>query len=196
MQLLKERILSEGQILGDDVLKVDMFLNHQIDVALLDEMGKEFYRLFENRGINKIVTIESSGIAIACMAAKYFQVPVVFAKKGKSRNIGDDLYISSVYSFTRLDSYLITVSKKYLSGKDNLLIIDDFLANGHALSGIMDIANQAGAHIEGIGIAIEKAFQGGGDRLRKKGLDIQSLAVIQSIDNGKITFADDQTEKI
>lgn len=191
MQLLKDRILAEGQILGDDVLKVDMFLNHQIDVNLLDEMGKEFYRLFADKKITKIVTIESSGIAIACMAAKYFNVPVVFAKKGKSRNIGDDLYVSSVYSFTRLDSYLITVSKKYLSEKDNILIIDDFLANGHALSGIMDIANQAGASVAGVGIAIEKTFQGGGERLRKKGLDIQSLAMIKSIGDGKITFEEE-----
>lgn len=190
MQLLKDRILNEGQVVGDDVLKVDMFLNHQIDIPLLDEMGKEFHRLFGDREINKIVTIESSGIAISCMAARYFQVPVIFAKKGKSRNIGDDLYVSSIYSFTRLDSYLITVSKKYLSAQDNILIIDDFLANGHALSGILDIANQAGATVKGIGIAIEKAFQGGGDRLRKKGLDIQSLATIESIRDGKITLAD------
>lgn len=190
MQIIKDKILSESQVLGNDILKVDMFLNHQLDIRLLSEIGKEFKRLFDGKGINKIVTIEASGIAIACMTAIHFDVPVVYAKKGNAKNIGDDVFISSVYSFTKFDTYKISISKQYLSNNDKILIVDDFLANGHALSGLIDIANQAEAEIIGAGIVVEKAFQSGGDRLRKKGIDIKSLAVIKSIDDGKVVFAD------
>ena len=191
MKLLEEKILNEGQIVGNDILKVDMFLNHQVDIEFLNEIGKEFKRLFSDKEITKIVTIETSGIAIACITAQYFNVPVVYAKKGRTRTTNDELYVSSVYSFTHLKTYNIGISKKALSSQDKILIIDDFLANGHAISGLLDISNQAGAKIMGVGIVIEKAFQDGGERLRKKGLDIQSLAVLKSISDGKITFADD-----
>lgn len=191
MKLLEEKILNEGQIEGNDILKVDMFLNHQVDIEFLNEIGKEFKRLFSDKEITKIVTIETSGIAIACITAQYFNVPLVYAKKGRTRTTNDELYVSSVYSFTHLKTYNIGISKKALSSQDKILIIDDFLANGHAVSGLLDISNQAGAKIMGVGIVIEKAFQDGGERLRKKGLDIQSLAVLKSISDGKITFADD-----
>lgn len=157
MKLLEERILRDGKVLGDDILKVDMFLNHQIDVTLLNEIGKEFHRLFQSAPINKILTIEASGIGIACIAAQYFSVPVVFAKKGAHRNVGENLYTSEVFSFTKNKAYLIGVSKDYLGPDDHVLVIDDFLANGRALIGLKDILDQAGSTLEGIGIVIEKA---------------------------------------
>ena len=188
VELLKKRILEEGKTIGSDVVKVDMFLNHQIDVELLCEIGKEFHRLFATSNINKIVTIEASGIGIACIAAQYFSVPVVFAKKGANRNVGDNIYKADVYSFTKGITTTIGISKDYLGPDDRLLIIDDFMANGKAVHGLINIINQAGATVEGIGIVIEKGFQPGGDALRSLGYRVESLAVIKSIDNGKIVF--------
>ena len=188
VELLKKRILEEGKTIGSDVVKVDMFLNHQIDVELLCEIGKEFHRLFAASNINKIVTIEASGIGIACIAAQYFSVPVVFAKKGANRNVGDNIYKADVYSFTKGVTTTIGISKDYLCPDDHVLIIDDFMANGKAVHGLINIINQAGATVEGIGIVIEKGFQPGGDALRSLGYRVESLAVIKSIDNGKIVF--------
>lgn len=188
MELLKSRIIEQGKTIGNDVVKVDMFLNHQIDVDLLNEIGKEFRKLFDSEKINKIVTIEASGIGIACVAAQYFSVPVVFAKKGANRNVGDNIYKADVYSFTKGVTTTIGISKDYLSSDDHILIIDDFMANGKAVHGLINIINQAGATVEGIGIVIEKGFQPGGDALRSLGYRVESLAVIKSIDNGKIVF--------
>lgn len=188
MRLLEERILEQGQVRPGNVLKVDCFLNHQIDVELLDEIGKEFYRLFQNQPINKIVTIEASGIAIACMAAQHFHVPVVFAKKAKSLNIDGDVYTSNVHSFTYGKDYTITLAKKFLSEEDHVLLIDDFLANGKALHGLIDVCRQAGATVEGIGICIEKGFQGGGDALREAGYHLESLAIIDRMFENSIEF--------
>ena len=188
MELLKQRILADGKVIGDDCLKVDMFLNHQIDVGLLCEIGKEFRRLFSDCNINKIVTIEASGIGIACIAAQYFSVPVVFAKKGANKNIGNNLYTADVYSFTKGTTTTIAVSKDYLSAEDRVLIIDDFMANGKAAHGLINIINQAGAKVEGIGIVIEKGFQSGGDALRSLGYRVESLAIIRSMENGEIIF--------
>ncbi len=188
VELLKKKILEEGKTIGSDVVKVDMFLNHQIDVELLCEIGKEFHRLFAASNINKIVTIEASGIGIACIAAQYFSVPVVFAKKGANRNVGDNIYKADVYSFTKGITTTIGISKDYLGPDDRVLIIDDFMANGKAVHGLINIINQAGATVEGIGIVIEKGFQPGGDALRSLGYRVESLAVIKFIDNGKIVF--------
>lgn len=157
MKLLEERIIADGKVIGDDILKVDMFLNHQIDVHLLQEIGKEFKRRFDGCNINKILTIEASGIGIACITAQYFSVPVVFAKKGAHKNVGSNVYSSVVHSFTKGTDSNVTVSKDYINKGDKILIIDDFLANGAAVSGLIDIINQAGAELEGVGIAIEKA---------------------------------------
>lgn len=189
MKLLEERILRDGIVLGDDILKVDMFLNHQIDVNLLNEIGKEFHRLFQAAPVNKILTIEASGIGIACIAAQYFSVPVVFAKKGAHRNVGGNLYTSEVFSFTKNRSYLIGVSKDYLGPEDHVLVIDDFLANGRALIGLKEITEQAGATLEGVGIVIEKGFQPGGALIRGMGIHLESLAIIESMQNGTLTFA-------
>lgn len=188
MELLKKRILEQGKAIGTDIIKVDMFLNHQIDVELLNEIGKEFKKRFENANINKILTIEASGIGIACIAAQYFSVPVVFAKKGANRNVGDNIYKADVYSFTKGTTTTIGVSKDYLCEDDHILIIDDFMANGKAVHGLINIINQAGASVEGIGIVIEKGFQPGGDALRSLGYRVESLAVIKSIDNGNVVF--------
>lgn len=188
MELLEKRIDRDATVIGDDILKVDMFLNHQIDVDLLNEMGKEFYRLFGGMGINKILTIEASGIGIACIAAQYFKVPVVFAKKGSHTNIGSDVYTSEVYSFTKGKSYTVTVSKNYLHPEDNILVIDDFLANGKAIMGLKDIIDQAGASLAGVGIAIEKGFQPGGKMIRESGIRVESLAIVESMKAGKVTF--------
>lgn len=188
MKLLEERILRDGKVLGDDILKVDMFLNHQIDVGLLNKIGQEFYRLFQGAPINKILTIEASGIGIACIAAQYFSVPVVFAKKGAHRNVGANLYTSEVFSFTKNKSYLIGVSKEYLSAEDHVLIIDDFLANGRALIGLKEILDQAGARLEGVGVVIEKGFQPGGKLIRGMGVHLESLAIVESMGNGRLTF--------
>jgi xanthine phosphoribosyltransferase len=191
MKLLEDKIQNEGIAIGTDILKVDMFLNHQMDVELLDEMGKEFKRLFENCGATKVVTIESSGIAIAVFAAKYLGLPALFAKKSKHKNVGDDVYSANSYSFTHGREYTMIVSRKYLNKGDKVLIIDDFLAGGNACNALIDIIDQAGAEIVGIGIAIEKGFQPGGQALREKGYNLRSLAIIDEMKDGKITFRSD-----
>lgn len=190
LKYLEDLIIEKGRLIDGNILKVDSFLNHQIDVTCLNELGKEFYRLFEGDGVTKILTIEASGIAIACIAAQYFGVPVVFAKKSKSSNISDSLYSTKVASFTHGTTYDVVVSKEYLSSEDRVLVIDDFLARGNALIGLKDIVSQAGASLVGCGIAIEKEFQGGGNELRASGVRVESLAKIASMDseNG-IVFA-------
>lgn len=190
MKLLEERIQKDGIVKAGNVLKVDSFLNHQMDIALFNEMGKEFKRLFSDVEVNKIMTIEASGIGIACIAAQYFHVPVVFAKKAQSVNIDGEVYSAKIQSFTHKRVYDIIVSKKYLSPDDKILIIDDFLANGCALEGLIDIVHAAGAQVSGIGIAIEKGFQKGGDMIRSRGLRLESLAIVESMDDqtGAITF--------
>ncbi len=188
MKSLEEKILREGTVLPGDILKVDCFLNHSIDVPFLLEMGREIARLYENRGVNKILTIETSGIPIAFAAAQYMNVPVVFAKKDKSGNISDKVYSSRVESFTRKNVYDAVVSKDYLGIEDKVLLIDDFLAKGNALNGLMDIVNQSGASLVGCAIAIEKGFQGGGDELRKKGIRVDSLAIVESMTDDSLTF--------
>ena len=188
MKLLEEKIANEGVSIGTDILKVDMFLNHQLDVNLLEEMGKEFYRLFKDSGATKIVTIESSGIAIAVFAAKYFNLPALFAKKANHKNVGNEIYSAKCYSFTHGKEYTMNVSKKYLNSSDKVLIIDDFMAGGNACNALIDIINQAGAEVVGIGIAIEKGFQPGGKALREKGYKVRSLAIIDSMNDGEISF--------
>ena len=190
MNFLEERILKDGIVREGNVLKVDSFLNHQMDVALLDEMGAEFKRRFEGKPINKILIIEASGIGIACMAARHFGVPVVFAKKSKSINIDGDVYAAEVESFTHRCKNMVIVSKKYLTKEDNVLIIDDFLANGCALQGLISIVNQAGGTVCGIGIAVEKGWQAGGRSIRNLGYHLESLAIVESMDpaTGAIEF--------
>lgn len=191
MQLLEDRIRRDGIVKEGNVLKVDSFLNHQMDISLFQEMGKEFRRLYPSSDINKILTIEASGIGIACIAAQYFDnVPVVFAKKSQSINLDGEQYTTKIQSFTHKRVYDVIVSKKYLCADDHVLIIDDFLANGCAVSGLADLVRSAGAHIEGVGIAVEKGFQNGGKILRDKGLRVESLAIIESMDpsTGDIVF--------
>lgn len=190
MNFLEERILKDGIVKEGNVLKVDSFLNHQMDINLLDEMGKEFYERFKHKPITKVLTIEASGIAIACFAAKYFNVPLVFAKKSKSVNIDGDMYVAEVESFTHKCKNQVIVSKKFLSENDHLLIVDDFLANGCALQGLISIAESAGATVEGIGIAIEKGFQIGGRVIRNLGYQLESLAIVESMNaaSGTVEF--------
>lgn len=188
MEKLIERIKCDGTVYGEDILKVDAFLNHQIDVKLLDDMGKEFFDYFKGKNIDKILTIEASGIAIACFAGKYFDVPVVFAKKTESKNLDENTYDADVYSFTKGKTYKVKVSKKYLSEGENVLIIDDFLANGKAAEGLISIVEKSGAKAAGIGIVIEKAFQPGGQTLKDAGYDLFSLAVIERFENQKPIF--------
>lgn len=188
MKLLKEYIEKNGKAIGTNILKVDSFLNHQIDVDMLNEIGKEFYNRFEDQKIDKILTIEASGIAIAVIAAQYFKVPVVFAKKTDSKNLDNETYESEVYSYTKDKTYTIRVSKKYLNEGENILILDDFLAKGKAAEGLIDILNQAKCNLSGVGIVIEKGFQDGGEIIRDKGIKLESLAVVESIDEGKIIF--------
>lgn len=190
MQLLKDKILKEGRVAGEEILKVDSFLNHQLDVHLLQEMGKEFKRLFKEKKITKILTIEASGIGIAAVAAIYFDVPVVFAKKVQSRNLDKETYLTQVYSFTKQTNYDVMVSKRYLSADDHILILDDFLANGRAALGLMDLVSQAGATLSGIGIVIEKVFQEGGQLLRDQGVHLEALARVNKFIDGQITFED------
>lgn len=195
MQLLKDRIVKDGTVKPGNVLKVDSFLNHQIDVELLEEIGKEFARLFEGVKCTKILTIEASGIAVACVASRYFNnVPVVFAKKSQSINLEGDSYVTKIESFTHKRVYDVIVSKKYLSSGDHVIIIDDFLANGCALMGLADIVKSAGASIEGIGIVIEKGFQNGGQIIRDMGIPLHSLAIVESMDDktGTVTFRDEE----
>ena len=189
MQLLEERILKDGKVFPGNVLKVDSFLNHQVDVELINEIGKEFYRLFKDCGVNKIFTIEASGIGIACITAQYFHVPVVFAKKTLGKNIAADVYSTPIKSFTHGKTYDVMVSQEFLNKDDRILIIDDFLAQGCALNGLIELIKSAGAQIVGAGIVIEKAFQQGGDLIRGDGVRVESLARIESMtDDGKITF--------
>lgn len=191
LKLLEDRIVKDGIVKPGNVLKVDSFLNHQMDISLFNDMGKEFKRLFNDTPINKILTIEASGIGIACVAAQYFDnVPVVFAKKSQTVNIDGEVYSTKIESFTHKRVYDVILSKKYLSSKDHVLIIDDFLANGCALNGLLDIAQKAGATVEGVGIAVEKGFQRGGELIRQKGIRVESLAIIESMDadSGNIIF--------
>ena len=191
MKLLEDRIRKDGIIEQGEVLKVDSFLNHQMDVKLFQKMGREWYRLFKEDHVNKILTIEASGIGIACVAALEFDVPVIFAKKSKTKNIAGEVYSSKVVSFTHNNVNTVIVSKKYLNPGDRVLIIDDFLANGAAMLGLIDIVKQAGATLVGIGCAVEKGFQGGGDRLRAAGVNLKSLAIIESAEPGNIVFRDE-----
>lgn len=190
MNFLEERILKDGVVKPGNVLKVDSFLNHQMDVELMEEIGKEFYRRFSHKPINKILTIEASGIAIAYAVAQQFHVPLVFAKKSQSVNISGDTYVAEVESFTHKNKNNVIVSKQFLSKEDHVLIVDDFLANGCALQGLCSIADAAGATVEGIGIAIEKGFQIGGQVIRNLGYQLESLAIVESMDaeNGTVTF--------
>lgn len=181
MNFLEERILRDGIVKEGNVLKVDSFLNHQMDISLFEQMGEEFKKRFAGKEINKIVTIEASGIGIACVVAEYFNVPVVFAKKSKSINIEGDMYVAEVESFTHKCKNQVIVSKKFLSPEDKVLIIDDFLANGCALQGLISIITEAGASVEGIGIAIEKGFQMGGKLIRNLGYQLESLAIVDSM---------------
>ncbi len=181
MELLKERIKKDGIVREGNVLKVDSFLNHQMDIELFNEIGKEFKRIFSDTEINKILTIEASGIGIACITAQYFNVPVVFAKKSKTKNIAGDVYTSRVKSFTHGRIYDIIVSKDFIKPTDKVLIIDDFLANGCALLGLAELIGQAGAQLQGAGIVIEKGFQVGGSEIRKKGIRVESLAIIDEM---------------
>ncbi len=190
MNFLEERIVKDGIVKEGNVLKVDSFLNHQMDIDLFNQMGEEFKKRFEGKNINKIVTIEASGIGIACVVAQHFGVPVVFAKKSKSINIEGEMYIAEVESFTHKCKNQVIVSKKFLNEDDHVLVIDDFLANGCALQGLISIINQAGGTVEGIGIAIEKGFQVGGNIIRNLGYQLESLAIVEEMDaeTGKITF--------
>ena len=190
MNFLEERIQKDGIVKEGNVLKVDSFLNHQMDISLFEKMGEEFKRRFANAPINKILTIEASGIGIACIVAKYFDAPVVFAKKSKSINIDGEMYVAEVESFTHKCKNQVIVSKKFLGPDDHVLIIDDFLANGCALQGLISIVSNAGGTVEGIGIAIEKGFQSGGRTIRNLGYHLESLAIVDSMDaeNGTITF--------
>ena len=190
MNFLEEKILKDGIVKEGNVLKVDSFINHQMDIAIFNEMGKEWKKRFEGKYINKILTIEASGIGIACIAAQHFDVPVVFAKKSKSINLEGEMYTAEVESFTHKNKNQVIVSKKFLNEDDHVLIIDDFLANGCALQGLLQIAKQAGATVEGIGIAVEKGFQAGGTMIRNLGYQLESLAIVESMDEatGKIVF--------
>ena len=190
MKLLEERIQKDGIVRPGNVLKVDSFINHQMDIKLFSEMAKEWKRLFAGKTITKILTIEASGIGIAAVTAMEFGVPVVFAKKSQSINLDYDNYTTKIESFTHKRVYDVIVSKKFLSAEDHILIIDDFLANGCALEGLLNIVEEAGATVEGIGIAIEKGFQVGGEKIRERGIQLESLAIVESMDDktGKIVF--------
>lgn len=190
MNFLEERIVKDGKVKPGNVLKVDSFLNHQMDISLMEEIGREFHRRFESKKITKVLTIESSGIGIACFVAKEFGVPMVFAKKSHSINIDSEVYVAEVESFTHKKKNNVIVSKQFLNQDDHILIIDDFLANGCALQGLMAIATSAGASVEGIGIVIEKGFQIGGQIIRNLGVQLESLAIIDAMDAeaGTVTF--------
>lgn len=192
MDLLKKKILEEGQVYAGNILKVDCFLNHQIDCGFLAEVGKEFHRLYKNEGVNKILTIEASGIAIGAMVAQEFGCPLVFAKKNKTKNIAGDVYTAPVESFTHGTTYNIMVSKKFLNPGDKVLIVDDFLAIGNALKGLISLVEESGAELVGCGTVIEKGYQHGGDKLRAEGIRVESLAIIESMDadKGEIVFRD------
>lgn len=188
MKLLEERIKKDGQVFPGNILKVDSFLNHQIDVNLLAEMGKEIKRLYGSEGVNKILTIESSGIAIASLAAQCFDCPVLFAKKTKTKNIANSVYKTQVRSFTHGTVYDVIVSKDFIGENDKVLIIDDFLAEGNALLGLIDLCSQAGAEVVGCAIAVEKGFQEGRNRVESKGIRVESLAIVESMSDGEVVF--------
>lgn len=189
MKLLEDRIIKDGKILEGDIIKVDSFLNHQLDIKFLNTLAEDVAKYFKNKNINKILTIEASGIAFATVISENMNyIPVVFSKKKKTLNIGDSLWQSHVKSYTTKKDYMISVSKEFIGKGDNLLIVDDFLAEGNALRGLIDISKKAGANIEGISVAVEKGYQGGGDYVRKLGYDLYSLAIIDSIENGKFSF--------
>jgi xanthine phosphoribosyltransferase len=192
MKSLKNKILSEGTVIGSEILKVDSFLNHQIDIKLFNEIGQEFKKRFANDEITKILTVEASGIGIACIVAQYFDnIPVVFAKKHEATNLDSDTYESEVFSFTKNKNYKIRTSIKYINPQDKILIIDDFLANGNAAMGLVEIVRQAGAKAVGVGIVIEKSFQNGRDRIIDAGIRVESLAIIKSIKDNTIVFKED-----
>ncbi len=188
MKFMEERILKDGQVRPGEILKVDSFLNHQLDLAFLGEIGKVFYEHYRDAGITKIVTIETSGIPIACMAALCFGVPVVFGKKSRKVNPEDDVYVSTCHSYTHKRNFNITLSKEFLTSRDRVLLVDDFMARGEAMKALISICHTAGAQVAGIGIAIEKGFQGGGDDLRSRGYDIVSCAVIDRMDDQSLVF--------
>ena len=190
MESLKHAIINKGKVLGGGVLKVGSFLNNQIDIELLSEMGKDVYEKFKDCGVNKILTVEASGIAIAVITAQFFNCNAVFAKKSKTANVDGELYSVKCFSFTHKNENTLIVPKEYLSADDKVLVVDDFLAHGEAVNALMEIVKQAGATIAGVAIAIEKGFQGGGDALRKQGVNLYSLAVIDSMDDGKVVFRD------
>ena len=189
MELLEQRIIKDGVVKKGNVLKVDSFLNHMIDVPFVCELGKEFRRLFETSGVTKILTIEASGIGLACLTAQYFGVPVVFAKKSRTSNISSEVYSTPVESYTHGNTNNVIVSKQYLGAGDRVLIIDDFLATGNALKGLIELCRLAGADVVGCGIAIEKRYQHGGDALRAENIRVESLALIDSMENGNIVFS-------
>lgn len=192
MQLLEERIRKDGIVKPGNILKVDSFLNHQMDIPFINELGKEFKRRFADAPITKILTIEASGIGIACLVAQHFNVPVVFAKKAQSLNLDGEMYCTKVQSFTHKRVYDVILSKKFLSAEDHVLIIDDFLANGCALQGLMEIVKESGAVLEGAGIVVEKGFQNGGDSLREQGIRIESLAIVDSMTDDSVSFRKDE----
>ncbi len=188
MKALEQKIINEGKVLPGNILKVGSFLNQQIDVAFLREIGEEIKNIYNNCGVTKILTIEASGIALAVAAGMAMNIPAVFAKKGKSANVSGDVYKTVVHSYTHNSDYDVVVPKDYLNSSDNVVIVDDFLANGKALEGLIDIVNQAGAKLVGCTCAVEKGFQGGGDALREKGIRVESLAVIDEMNEDKIRF--------
>lgn len=188
MQLLKDRILKDGNVKPGNILKVDSFLNHQMDIPFINELGKEFKYRFADLPITKILTIEASGIGIACITAQYFNVPVVFAKKAQSLNLDGEMYATKVESYTHKKAYDVILSKKYLTAKDHVLIIDDFLTNGCALLGLIDIVQKSGATLEGAGIVIEKGFQEGGKRIREMGIRLESLAIVDHMTDDSLIF--------
>ena len=192
MQLLEERIRKDGIVKPGNILKVDSFLNHQMDIPFIKELGKEFKRRFADAPITKILTIEASGIGIACLVAQHFNVPVVFAKKAQSLNLDGEMYCTKVQSFTHKRVYDVILSKKFLSAEDHVLIIDDFLANGCALQGLMEIVKESGAVLEGAGIVVEKGFQNGGDSLREQGIRVESLAIVDSMTDDSVSFRKDE----
>lgn len=188
MKALEERILKDGQVRPGQILKVDSFINHQMDISFINEIGKEFKRLFSDKPVNKILTIEASGIGIACITAQYFNAPVVFAKKAQSINLDGDMYTTKVQSYTHRKVYDVILAKRFLGPEDHVLVIDDFLANGCAVNGLIDIIEKSGATLEGVGIVIEKGFQDGGKELRARGINVKSLAIIESMTDTDITF--------
>lgn len=189
MELLENRIKKDGEVLPGNILKVSSFLNHQIDTVLLDQMGAEFARLYKDTPVTKILTIESSGIAVGYSVARQFGVPLVFAKKHQSSNVNEDVYSTTVYSYTHGQNYNVVVSKRFISPEDKILLVDDFLANGKALNGLIDLVEQAGAKVQGVCIAIEKGFQDGGKTIRERGYRVESAAIIEKMtDDGQIEF--------